>query len=83
MLMCILPLSALLGMLVRVAHLILRGKFWNCGQTCITSDYILCHKDVEKQLIQSLKEHIEAFYGKDPQKSESYPRIISERQLKV
>jgi len=38
------------------------GKFWNCGQTCITSDYILVHVDVEKELINSLIQHIQDFF---------------------
>jgi hypothetical protein len=40
-----------------------RGKFFNCGQTCITADYILVHKDVEQQLIEGLKKAITKFYG--------------------
>lgn len=59
------------------------GKFWNCGQTCITADYVLVHKDVEKQLIEALKKKIFEFHGQDPQRSDSYCRIISLRQLKV
>jgi acyl-CoA reductase-like NAD-dependent aldehyde dehydrogenase len=57
------------------------GKFWNCGQTCITSDYILVHKDVEKKLIDALVKRIHEFFGKTPKTSESYARIINDRAL--
>eukprot|EP01118_Nematostelium_gracile_P008689 TRINITY_DN2880_c0_g1_i1.p1 TRINITY_DN2880_c0_g1~~TRINITY_DN2880_c0_g1_i1.p1 ORF type:complete len:507 (+),score=163.91 TRINITY_DN2880_c0_g1_i1:154-1521(+) len=55
------------------------GKFMNCGQTCVAPDYILCHKDKIEQLSEALKKSVTEFYGKDPQNSKDYSRIINER----
>jgi len=58
------------------------GKFMNCGQTCIAPDYILVEKDVEKILIDTLIKRIEEFFGKDPQQSNDYGRVINVRHIK-
>lgn len=49
------------------------------GQTCICPDYLLVHKDVEDQFVQVLKKVVIEFFGKEPQKSADYSRIINER----
>lgn len=61
---------------------ILFGKYINCGQTCIAPDYILVEKDIEKQLIDTLIIRIQEFFGKDPQQSNDYGRIINIRHIK-
>ncbi len=53
------------------------GKFVNAGQTCIAPDYIFVHKSVKKDLLQKLKENIEAFYGKNPKESIDFGRIVN------
>jgi len=58
------------------------GKFFNCGQTCITADYILAHKDIEQELIEHLVKYIKQFYGEDPQKSKDFARIISAQHVR-
>eukprot|EP00124_Ichthyophonus_hoferi_P000964 Ihof_evm11s42 gene=Ihof_evmTU11s42 len=58
------------------------GKWFNCGQTCIGCDYVLCHKDSKDSLIASLKEVIREFYGENPQESKSYPRVINTSNTK-
>ena len=58
------------------ARRIVWGKFLNCGQTCVAPDYIFAHQDIKDELILKLKEEIIRQYGKDPQKSPDYPRII-------
>jgi len=58
------------------------GKFFNCGQTCITADYILIHKDVEKEFIERMKHYIKQFYGENPQSSKDFCRIISSQHVK-
>jgi aldehyde dehydrogenase (NAD+) len=57
------------------------GKFVNAGQTCICPDYVICEKSVEGPLIEVMKKTIEEFYGKDPQKSEDYGRIVNDRHF--
>eukprot|EP01080_Neovahlkampfia_damariscottae_P001866 gene1866-1007_t len=58
------------------------GKWLNCGQTCVAPDYILCHKKVKDQFMKKLIAKIEEFYGKDPQKSPDYGRVVSVRHVK-
>ena len=60
------------------------GKFTNAGQTCIAPDYILVHRPLQDTLVEALREHIEAFYGPDPEawrRSESYARIVNDRHF--
>ncbi len=58
------------------------GKFLNNGQTCIAPDYVLIAKDILNDFIGKLKKEIEIFYGKNPQKSNDYARIINLKNFK-
>ncbi|MCF8381660.1 MAG: aldehyde dehydrogenase [Bacteroidales bacterium] len=53
------------------------GKFLNGGQTCIAPDYLLVHETVKNQLVDRIIFYIEKSFGKDPQKSPDYLRIIN------
>ncbi len=53
------------------------GKCLNSGQTCIAPDYLFVHTEVKAELLQSLKAEFEKMFGKDPQKSRYYPRMIN------
>lgn len=55
------------------------GKFYNAGQTCVAPDYLLVHERIAPRMLDLLGRTIEDFYGKDPQKSEDYGRIVNER----
>ncbi len=57
------------------------GKFFNAGQTCLATDYLLVHRDIKEEVMRKLRETIIAFYGVDPEKSPDYARIISERHV--
>lgn len=57
------------------------GKFLNGGQTCIAPDYILIHESVKKQFVDAFKKEIENAYGKNPQESTDYPRIINKKNF--
>jgi aldehyde dehydrogenase (NAD+) len=63
------------------AKRILFGKLINAGQTCIAPDYLLVHKQVKRELIESLKSTIVSFYGEDASKSSDYGRIVNKRQF--
>jgi aldehyde dehydrogenase (NAD+) len=63
------------------AERIVWGKFLNAGQTCVAPDYLLVHKNIEKQLIAVLKKNIHRFYGSDPQTSPDYARIVNHRHF--
>jgi aldehyde dehydrogenase (NAD+) len=53
------------------------GRYFNAGQTCTAPDYVLVFKDVAAEFRRYLKETLLEFYGKDPQKSPDYGRIVS------
>ena len=55
------------------------GKFSNAGQICVAPDYVLVHKQVKKQLLDSLKNYIERFYGVNPKESKDFGRIVNEQ----
>ncbi|PWT71258.1 MAG: aldehyde dehydrogenase family protein [Bacteroidetes bacterium] len=57
------------------------GKFINAGQTCVAPDYLLVHRSIKNEFLQKLEQCIKNFYGDNPQQSESYGRIINERNF--
>jgi aldehyde dehydrogenase (NAD+) len=57
------------------------GKFINAGQTCISPDYLLVHKNIKDNLLQEIQKCVEEFYGENPAKSPDYGRLISQRHL--
>jgi aldehyde dehydrogenase (NAD+) len=63
------------------ARRIVSGKFINAGQTCIAPDYLLVHSDLKAELIDRMKTSIRQFYGRDPQQSPDYARIINEKHF--
>jgi aldehyde dehydrogenase (NAD+) len=63
------------------ARRIVWGKFFNAGQTCMTTDYLLANKAIKKELLDSMKKSIKEFYGDNPAKSPDYARIISKNHF--
>ena len=63
------------------AKRIVWGKFSNAGQTCTAPDYLLVNQKIKKDLLNSIKEQIQKFYGDDPSTSHSYARIINQRHF--
>jgi aldehyde dehydrogenase (NAD+) len=57
------------------------AKWANCGQICTGCDYLLVHESKQQQLLDELSKCIREFYGKDPSRSDSYPRMAHERQF--
>ena len=57
------------------------GKLINSGQSCIAPDYILIDSSVEQKFIEHYQKVVTAMHGNDPQKSDSYARIINERHF--
>lgn len=64
------------------AKRIVWGKFFNAGQTCITADYILAHKNIRDKLVDALQKYITQFYGDEPKNSKSLARVISKDHTK-
>tara|TARA_Y100000389_G_C17469018_1_gene528529 strand:- start:3711 stop:5117 length:1407 start_codon:yes stop_codon:yes gene_type:complete len=58
------------------------GKFTNAGQTCIAPDYILTDAKTESKLVPLIAKNIKEMFGKNPQESESYGRIINDKHFK-
>lgn len=63
------------------AKRIVWGKFLNAGQSCIAPDYLLVHESIAGSLIENLVLQIRKMFGEDPEKSDSYGRIIDERHF--
>ncbi len=57
------------------------GKFNNVGQTCVAPDYLLVHSSIYEKFMKKLKQAIVSFYGKNPQLSKDYGRIVNERHF--
>ena len=58
------------------------GALMNSGQTCVRPDYFLVHEDIADKFVKQLVETIKEFYGKDPQKSEWFGRLINASAFK-
>ena len=63
------------------ARRIVFGKFLNCGQTCVSPDYILCDIRVKNRLIEELIRQIRAQLGERPLENENYGHIINEKHF--
>jgi aldehyde dehydrogenase (NAD+) len=63
------------------AKRIVWGKFINAGQTCIAPDYILIQKNMKVNFISFLIEEIIKSYGKKPDKSPDFARIINTKNF--
>ncbi|RKO86090.1 aldehyde dehydrogenase, partial [Blyttiomyces helicus] len=56
------------------------GKTYNCGQTCIAPDYILCDRKSVAPLAAALKRAIVSFYGEDPRNT-PMAHVVNHRQF--
>lgn len=63
------------------ARRIIWGKTLNAGQTCVAPDYLMVHAAIKAELIAEMKKTIGEFFGADPQKSDSYGRIINHKHF--
>jgi aldehyde dehydrogenase (NAD+) len=57
------------------------GKFINCGQTCISPDYILIDRKIKEQFLEFIKNEIKRFYGENPEKSDDLARMINVQNI--
>ena len=55
------------------------GKFVNAGQTCVAPDYVMVHKSIEKEFLETLKNEIEK--GVFTLENENYAQVISLRHF--
>ena len=64
--------------LKQAARRVAFAKFCNAGQTCIATDYVYVHKDVEDEFADLLTAEVKERYGDDPKTSPDFGRIINE-----
>ena len=57
------------------------GKYLNCGQTCVATDYVLVHEAVKEEFLKLLKSEIRAMYGEDPLKNPDYGKMINRKHF--
>jgi aldehyde dehydrogenase (NAD+) len=53
------------------------GKFINCGQICVSPDYVLIDKKIRDRFLELLAKEIRSFYGDNPETSPDFARVIS------
>ncbi|KAI8638260.1 Aldehyde/histidinol dehydrogenase [Parasitella parasitica] len=63
------------------ASRIMWAKLYNGGQTCIAPDYVLIPKNQMNEFIDACRRIVKQRYGDNPQESNSYCRIISQRRF--
>jgi aldehyde dehydrogenase (NAD+) len=56
-------------------------KFSNAGQMCVAPDYVLVHESKKDALVEALKKNITNFFTDKPEQSESYGKIINQKQF--
>lgn len=64
----------------KAAQKIAGWKTANCGQICLTVDYVLCPKDLQETLIQNIVGTWQHLFGANIKDNKSYPKIINKRQ---
>jgi aldehyde dehydrogenase (NAD+) len=57
------------------------SKIFNAGQTCVAPDYVLVHSAVREAFLEKLKAAFSAMLGSEPQKSDSYGRLINRKRF--
>lgn len=55
------------------------GKTLNSGQTCIAPDYILMHKEIQKEFVKAFAEEIKNLHGEDIQADKHYVRMVNDK----
>ncbi|MDQ1049999.1 aldehyde dehydrogenase family protein [Streptomyces sp. V4I2] len=57
------------------------GKFFNAGQACGATDYVLADPATAAALVPALRTALEAQFGSTPQTAPDYGRIVNERHF--
>jgi aldehyde dehydrogenase (NAD+) len=76
---CVIAADAKLGF---AAKRIAWGKFINCGQTCVSPDYVLVDVSIKEKFLELIINEIKSFYGDNPEKSNDFARVISPENVK-
>lgn len=65
-----------------VANRVAWFRYFNCGQTCVAPDYVLCSPHTRERLLPALQSAITRFYGDDPRRSPSLGRVVSDKHFR-
>jgi aldehyde dehydrogenase (NAD+) len=60
---------------------IVTAKFLNNGQICLAPDYALVHESILDEFVEECKKAVTRAFGKDPQRSPSYCRLVTDGQV--
>ncbi len=63
------------------ARRIVFGKYLNCGQTCVSPDYILCHSSIKNALVSAIKDEIVSQFGESPLDNPDYGHIVNQKHF--
>lgn len=63
------------------AQRIVWGKVLNAGQTCVAPDYLMVHQAVKEELIEEMKQVLQAFFLTSTEESKDYGRIVNQRHF--
>jgi aldehyde dehydrogenase (NAD+) len=68
---------------VEVAGKVAFGKYLNCGQTCMTTDYVLVSEKRKDEFLDTMKATIEAMYGREGPgiSSTAYARLVDRKHF--
>ncbi|KAF9585478.1 Aldehyde dehydrogenase [Lunasporangiospora selenospora] len=66
--------------LVKTAQRIAGWKTLNCGQVCLSVDYVLISKALEAPFIEAVQATWKHLFGDNPRTCATYPKIVSVRQ---
>ncbi|PFH47735.1 hypothetical protein AMATHDRAFT_67022 [Amanita thiersii Skay4041] len=64
------------------AKRILWGKTTNCGQICVSPDYVLIPRDKQDKFIAAVKDAYAEFYPQGALNSDSFGRVVTETHFK-
>ncbi|MFH6991604.1 NAD(P)-dependent benzaldehyde dehydrogenase MdlD [Flavobacterium sp. FlaQc-48] len=64
----------------KTAERISRGKWANCGQTCVAPDYVYVHQEVKEAFIEKMKDYLEDNYQNES--LGKIGRVVSQKQIK-
>ncbi|MET0837264.1 MAG: aldehyde dehydrogenase family protein [Marmoricola sp.] len=53
------------------------SKFLNAGQTCVASDHVWVHRDVEQEFLDEIARQVEKRYGRAPRENKDFGRIVN------
>lgn len=57
------------------------GKILNCGQTCVSPDYILIDKSIKEEFLSLLSKEIHLQLGEKPLENKDYGKIINQKHF--